>query len=1295
MKQPARVFGQAALSAVMLTSGGPVLAYQSPPPQEPQPAERRDVTLGPSQPARGTSQPGQTQAKPELVLQAASPEPQVRLVFSPDGRLLASTGVGGHTLKLWEVASGRLLRQIELGSIGYDAGSLARPLVFSPDGMSIVTAAAGAVRRWDVATGRELPRVALASAPTTYAAAFGNGGRVLAESAMGDTDSVRCWDAENGRLLGAVEFTDARASVESETLAVSSNGERVAAVGVGMNGSLKDFQQTRVIAVWSAAGGPVQLFQEPGAPQGTWMRSVGHPAGTAFSPDGARVAARTDDVVTIWNAADGRTLASYRLGQPPLLPLDSPFYSAIGRVVFSPDGRFLAVQGSDGSSRLVDTSTGAEVRTLAGHAGPVVATAFSADSREAATAGMDGVIKLWDVSSGSELRSLRGASASPRDVAFSPDGRSLVVARADAACVWDTGTGDFRRSVALPDDFVRTWSATETVRGRFLSPDGRYFAAGSSRGPFVKIWDVTTGAEAQSIALAPGKELALTSFAADGRSLALFDRNDARAREGSVLPRPANAGPSDAQRILDEARKDPKKANSKEFKKLIERMSKAAESNDPGEMLKTMDELGLVPEGVRPVDPGFGLGVLDVPAGVRPKDLSLPVGPALPFLQSFDPSQVGAAMALSPDGRYLAITPRFTAPLSVIDVASATQAYAIVPQAGSLFYSVTWSPDGNRLATSELLRRGSGIAGLEFQIRLWDAQTGAEAAAFAGSERGATSLAISPDGRVLASAGLDGAVGMWDVATGRELRRLDGHSGGVGTIAFSPDGKFLVTGGYEGSARLWDVATGELLATLVCLTGSADWLVVTPDGLFDGSPGGWQQILWRFSNDTFDVAPVESFFFEYYHPGLLGEILAGKRPHAAVDIARKDRHTPKVEIALGDGAETGRANSRTARVRVSISDAAAGAQDVRLFRNGSLVKVWRGDVLAGQPSVSLETDVTVIAGENKLTAYAFNGDNVKSVDANLTLNGASSLRRPGTLHIVSIGVNAYANPAYDLRFAVPDARDIADEIDRQQKKIGAFGRIEIVRLEDADATKANILSALGRLAGASEPAASSALASLTPAEPEDAVVLYFAGHGAAQGDRYYLIPHDIGYDGRRDAVDAQGVRSIVSHAVSDEDLQAALERVVAGNILLVIDACNSGQALESEEKRRGPMNSRGLAQLAYEKGMLVLTASQSYQEALEARDLGHGLLTYALVDEGLKTAAADGAPKDGRVVDREWLDFAVRRVPELQAASERRSRDLVLAGEPARQQRATRDLQRPRVFYRREVAASPLVVARP
>ena len=51
--------------------------------------------------------------KPEIVLQAGITSPQSQICFSRDGRLLASMGINGNAIKLWEVASGRLLRQFE------------------------------------------------------------------------------------------------------------------------------------------------------------------------------------------------------------------------------------------------------------------------------------------------------------------------------------------------------------------------------------------------------------------------------------------------------------------------------------------------------------------------------------------------------------------------------------------------------------------------------------------------------------------------------------------------------------------------------------------------------------------------------------------------------------------------------------------------------------------------------------------------------------------------------------------------------------------------------------------------------------------------------------------------------------------------------------------------------------------------------------------------------------------------------------------------------------------------------
>jgi uncharacterized caspase-like protein len=289
-----------------------------------------------------------------------------------------------------------------------------------------------------------------------------------------------------------------------------------------------------------------------------------------------------------------------------------------------------------------------------------------------------------------------------------------------------------------------------------------------------------------------------------------------------------------------------------------------------------------------------------------------------------------------------------------------------------------------------------------------------------------------------------------------------------------------------------------------------------------------------------------------------------------------------------------------------------------------------------------------------------------------------------------------------LKYAVADAQSFGTELRDRETQVGEFERIEVITLVNEEATKANIISVLKRLGGAAGPPSLKAgsLDSLKKVEPEDSVIIYYAGHGTAQQTRFYLIPHDLGYKGERTKLDQQGLNTILAHSISDVELEEAVEGLDAGHLLLIIDACNSGQALEAEEKRRGPMNSKGLAQLAYEKGMYILTAAQSFQAALEAAQLGHGLLTYALVEEGLKTPVADKEPKDGVLIAREWLDYATERVPQMQEQKMNEGRGVGLAiafteGEKDIADPQKRSVQRPRIFYRREMEANPLVVAKP
>jgi uncharacterized caspase-like protein len=126
------------------------------------------------------------------------------------------------------------------------------------------------------------------------------------------------------------------------------------------------------------------------------------------------------------------------------------------------------------------------------------------------------------------------------------------------------------------------------------------------------------------------------------------------------------------------------------------------------------------------------------------------------------------------------------------------------------------------------------------------------------------------------------------------------------------------------------------------------------------------------------------------------------------------------------------------------------------------------------------------------------------------------------------------------------------------------------------------------------------------------------------------------------------------------------------------------------------MNTKGLAQLAYEKGIFILTAAQSFQAAKEVNRLGHGLLTHALVVQGLKGGEADARPRDGQIVMGEWLDYATERVPRMQVEEFKRNTRGLGGALSAAQRKPADDanLQRPRVFYRRELAARPLIVTR-
>jgi WD40 repeat protein len=454
---------------------------------------------------------------------------RVRLALAPDGKAVAALGTDGSVL-LWDVATGR--RRLRIPAAGKGIVCLG----FAAEGKRVVTTTydreeGTTVRRWDTATGKELPETRISSPGGRtfhWPLAFSPDGATLV---LGESAVVQRREGAVTRVFAEYRLVLADAATGRKRRRLDAATEVIWSAGFSADGRVVACQRMDgSVGAWDTASGKLR-FDQPGYP------GNGRPdgAGTlAFTPDGKQLATvGYSGAVHLWDAATGRELRA----DP------EAHHGAVAALAFTPDGRTVATGSDDETIRLWDTATGRQRRRLVGHTAEIRALAFAGDGRMLASAGGDHTVRRWDPATGKALRPLkeerppRGylVGNGVRALGLRPDGATLITLGEDQVLrEWDLAAGKMRatRRVVLrglaesrSGDPARPAAAppADPIRAAAFLPDGATALVASDK--LIHLVEVAGGR--QVFAFPSPSGLTCLALAPDGQTLVTASTNGA------------------------------------------------------------------------------------------------------------------------------------------------------------------------------------------------------------------------------------------------------------------------------------------------------------------------------------------------------------------------------------------------------------------------------------------------------------------------------------------------------------------------------------------------------------------------------------------------------------------------------------------------------------------------------------------------------------------------------------------------------------------------------------------------
>lgn len=718
------------------------------------------------------------QIGPQAAPTGAKSERVTAVRFSPDGRQVLVASTDG-SLSTWDSETGALLSRF-----GGDEHMVLAAFEPKEGGLAATVTEEGEAHLWDTNTGQKL-KVLPGEGEAPTALGFSPNGRILVTAS--DSGVVRLWEVVTGRLIRAFRDEDRR-SIKSVTLNLASN---------------------RVLVV--PGGGSPRLL-EVGESGG--HRDIAGGSGDAmaadFSPDGA-------SVVAIW--ADGtwtKEAVTPFGGQPAAKPLGAPVRYAS----FSPDRHSFVTVTGDQTTRTWDADKGEGMgKPIRENEGEIVKAVFGPDGHglltlaaggSLATSNLPYPVRLWDVQSGNLVATLRGHSLVASSAEFGPDGTKVVTGSDDGtARIWDARPSQAAASIRT---YRRSFGGKMDAQDFMLSGTGndRAFAFTSaperlvvaSRDRRLELWDVRPGPRPDLSPLDPPFETEVLRVAAHPRNNFQIAGS---ALDGQVRVWDMKRGGQPLQ--LRQHRAAVSTLVYADDGRLMLAASLDGTASlwnpDDGTLQAVLDgQAGPVLAAAFSSDGRYAATGTD---GHAAHLWSVADGKLLRTFEHPD----GAVLTLAFDGRGHLLTGSGAGTVRIWDVSEPALTQAIPPEPirvlrheEGMVTSVRFSFRTRRVLTT----CADGAA------YLWDADTGVRVLAIkqaSGSPILSALFLPGQDGgdELTLTAARDGSVEIHDGEAGVLVATLSGHQKAVTGVALSGDGRLLATGSPdEGAVRLWSLS---------------------------------------------------------------------------------------------------------------------------------------------------------------------------------------------------------------------------------------------------------------------------------------------------------------------------------------------------------------------------------------------------------------------------------------------------------------------------------------------------------